>query len=236
MKLKDIAQKYSKDALKIHKNLNNKIWQNETIKPRILNKLKLITDKCVKFNKIEQNIVDVIMIGSSCDVNYTEKSDIDIHLVLDLNEDSDEYKIIVLQCKDWNRNNFLIFNHKVEVNPQPTDSKTISKNAAQYSIKHNKWLKKPNYDFEITDEMYEEIDNTVKEIINQAHKCYKEKDGNKLHQIIKKLKDERRKSVATEGELSIPNLVFKTLRYIGCIDEWKDRIIKFEVTELLNRG
>ena len=42
MKLKDIAQKYSKDALKIHKNLNNKIWQNETIKPRILNKLKLI--------------------------------------------------------------------------------------------------------------------------------------------------------------------------------------------------
>lgn len=236
MKLKDVTKNYSDDALKIHKKLNNKLWQNETIKPKILTKLQLIVDKCIEMNKIEEKIIDIIMIGSSCDINYTDKSDIDIHLVLDMDEDCDEYKIIVLQCKDWNHHNFYIFNHKVEVNPQSNKSNTISKNAAQYSIKHNKWLKKPNYDFEITDDMQNEINKKVDEIIKDAHKCYTEKNGEKLHQIIKKLKDERRKSVATDGELSISNLVFKTLRYIGCIDEWKDRILKFEVYDLLNRG
>lgn len=236
MKLKDLvpSKDYSNE-LQIHKKLNYKLWQDEEIKPKILKKLNMIVDAFIKLKKIEEKILDVIIIGSSCDINYTNKSDIDIHLVVDLDEESDEYKLLVMECKLWNETPIFIFTHKVEISPQSKNSTTISKDAAQFSIKYNKWIKEPNYEFTITDDMKNEINKQVETTIQLAHSYYKQNDGISLQKLIKKLKDERRDAVSTDGEMSIPNLVFKTLRNLGCIVEWMDRVLRFELLEKLNR-
>lgn len=236
MKLKDVVMlpDYSKE-LELHKKLNYKLWKDDQLKAKVDTKLNMIVDAFIKLKKIEEKILDVILIGSSCDINYTIKSDIDIHIIVDLDEDSEEYQLLVMECKAWNETPIFIFTHKVEISPQSKDSSTISKDAAQYSLKNKKWIKTPNYDFEITPDMKQQINKEVDAIIKTAHSYYKTKDGISLQKLIKKLKDERRDAVAKSGEMSIPNLVFKTLRNIGCIAEWMDRVLKFELLDKLNR-
>lgn len=67
--------------------LNPAIWQSdENIKPEISAKLLKIASDFYAEIKIKPALKDVLLLGSSANYNWTTTSDIDIHLVIDINE------------------------------------------------------------------------------------------------------------------------------------------------------
>ena len=71
-----------------HDTLNPKIWdiESNTLKPEVKEKIMEIVDdfcKGLEDDEIKFNLKDVRLVGSNCSYNYNDKSDLDIHLIMD---------------------------------------------------------------------------------------------------------------------------------------------------------
>lgn len=223
MKLSNIPNiKDFTKSLQIHNTLNRKLWNGHQIKPTIHKKLMQIYSQFVKDTEIDIEIVDVVMMGSSCDTNFTNQSDIDVHFIIPFPETSKEYQLMVAKCKLWNSaHNIKIYGHKVEINPQTKTNPFISKDAAIYSIQNNKWKRQP-VEHKITTKMRAQINLKCHEYEQQIVKAQKQDSWKELDSIMKTIKDKRKKGVVKDGEMSIDNLVFKCLRNVGIIEKIHD--------------
>lgn len=83
------------EALEKHETLNTKLWTNKAIlKDEVKEKVEAIVTEFI--DGLEQDgvkivVKDIILIGSNCSYNYTDMSDLDIHIVADTSE---------LQCQE----------------------------------------------------------------------------------------------------------------------------------------
>ena len=70
--------------LETHKSLNQKIWDGFSLKPEVLNKLGEISDVFMETLQVPNlELADIVFTGSLANYNYTDKSDIDLNLVVD---------------------------------------------------------------------------------------------------------------------------------------------------------
>lgn len=77
------------EAPEKHQTLNGKLWdiKNNTLKPEVKGKIDaIVKDFCdgLDDNEVKYKLADVRLVGSNCSYNYTDKSDLDIHIVFDL--------------------------------------------------------------------------------------------------------------------------------------------------------
>ena len=63
--------------------LNPAIWQGEQLQPGLRKKLLNISSAFIDFLDVSVNVKDIILIGSNANYNWTEYSDIDLHVVID---------------------------------------------------------------------------------------------------------------------------------------------------------
>lgn len=80
-----------------HQTLNSKLWdiEDNTLKPEVKEKIDaIVKDFCdgLDDNEVKYKLADVRLVGSNCSYNYTDKSDLDIHIVFDLDIYDDEEK------------------------------------------------------------------------------------------------------------------------------------------------
>ena len=67
--------------------LNPKIWDKDKLKPEVEKKLNEIADAFIETMEIPANsIKDIVITGSNVSYNYTEHSDIDLHILVDVNK------------------------------------------------------------------------------------------------------------------------------------------------------
>src|SRR4051812_42073768 len=70
--------------LTFHKELNPKLWENGELRLEVRVHLLRIAREFYKFLALTGlHLVDVIFTGSNAAFNYTEHSDIDVHLIVD---------------------------------------------------------------------------------------------------------------------------------------------------------
>ena len=75
--------------IEYHETLNPKLWINNKLIPEIKNKLIEIYQTFVnklKENEIPIDVIDVLLLGSNASYNYTNYSDIDLHIVTDFTD------------------------------------------------------------------------------------------------------------------------------------------------------
>jgi len=75
------------EAIEKHDELNQKLFDDEELKPEVKDKLLEIVDKFkenLAKDDVKLDVKDVVMIGSSASYNYTADSDIDLHIIADL--------------------------------------------------------------------------------------------------------------------------------------------------------
>jgi len=113
-----------------HETLNQAIWdENKELKPEVKSKLELIVDKFkerLKEDGVDIDIDDVIIVGSNANYNYTDKSDIDLHLVADLSlyEGKEDLAQVVYNAyRRLFNNKFdpMIYGHEVELYIEPKE-------------------------------------------------------------------------------------------------------------------
>ena len=81
--------------------LNPKIWEKDgnsyTMKPEVREKLLEIANLFIDFLGVDVIVTDIIMIGSLVNYNWSKYSDIDLHIVVNFNQFSENSKDLYLE-------------------------------------------------------------------------------------------------------------------------------------------
>jgi hypothetical protein len=219
----------TKISLEYHHELNPVLWNGARLKPEVRDKLLEFGYAWAKFAKIPDAIIlDIIMTGGNANYNYTSKSDIDVHLVIDRNalgtnrEFVDEY----LQDKKvlWTLTHKIkILGYSLEPYAQDNADRYPA-NQGVYSLKRSRWIQFPNkgdYNWKDDPGLKRKV-MFYKKLIDQVIKD--KMDIGAVKDLKDKIKTMRAASIAKGGEFSFENLVFKELRNRGYLD----RINRYE--------
>lgn len=204
-----------------HDTLNKKLWNNKEIRPEVAKKLKEIAAAFVEFLEIpKEAIKDVVLTGSCASYNYTPQSDIDLHLLVDFEKVHKDCPIVgdylISKKSEFNNNHdIFIYGIPVEVYAEAIDNENVHNGL--YSLKSGKWIDEPQKLKPLDNDVavsakYKELSAAIKEVA----------DKEEAQQLIDKIKRMRKSGLASEGEFSVENLVFKKLRNEGLIGKLMD--------------
>jgi hypothetical protein len=210
-------------------------------------KLLEISDNFIDSLGVEFFIHDIVLTGSLANYNWSDFSDVDLHILIDFdeigNKKSTGINEIVKEFFDakknvWNEtHNITIKGYDVEIYVQDVDEEHIS--SGVYSILHNEWVvspekTNPNIDDRLILEKGLEYGNKIDKLISLGEKGV----GviGKIDELRKKLKKFRQSGLDSGGEYSYENLTFKLLRrngYIGKLLKLKTDITdkKLSITQ-----
>jgi predicted nucleotidyltransferase len=218
------------NSFSIKKTLNPKIWENPTdpnkatMVPKVRKALERIADEFIEYLGDDVFVEDVVLTGSLANLNWSEFSDFDLHIIVDLQQyedDSELYKeLFNLKKQVFNdKHNIKIYGFDVELYAQ--DSEESHYASGVYSIMNNEWITKPKqFKIEIDKDL---LSNKIKNWTEKIDKSLESDEQKTLDDIKNKLKEYRQSGLEKEGELSYENLVFKFLRRSGHIQKLFDK-------------
>jgi len=204
-----------------HDELSDKIWEDGVIKEKIKNRLIEIAYLWMKEADLPENIInDIVLTGSFAGYNYTEFSDIDIHIILDKDKLGCEELIddFLFDKKKifGEKHNITIDGSDVEVYAQDVNEK-IPKNEAVYSLMNNKWIIEPSKEKkETTDIKLIKKSRYYRKLIKRL---IKEGNIKKMISFKDKIRKMRQTGLQREGEFSVENIVYKDLRNRNLLDK-----------------
>lgn len=234
----NIPSKLKSDVeVEYHKSLNPQFWLNNHLKSSIKKNLLNLGKYYFKTLELDPKVElkDIIFTGSLANYNYTDLSDIDLHLVIEYKDVSDDIEFVknyFLQKRAaWEVSNDVKINgYPVEIYVQDVDEQNVGKGGI-YSILNNKWIKKPKYKLPEVDRHL--VTQKVNKYLDILNKISIMKDSLKkiesYNKVLKKIKKERGEATQTEGEFSVNNLVFKVLRNKKVFD-----VLKNNKKEIIN--
>lgn len=201
--------------------------------------LKIVEDFIADDDNVTEDIIeDIQLTGSLSNYNYSDKSDLDVHILLDfadINKDED----LVKRALDgrrfiWNLKHDIKLNgHEVELYFQDVHEPHTA--SGLFSLKNNQWIKKPAYDKPEVDHndvvrKANEFKKEVELIEDILDNVSEEKELSLINNRAKKLKSRiqvmRKEGLTERGEFSVENLAFKNLRDSDYIAKLNDIIIK----------
>lgn len=216
------------------------IWDGATgtpqMKKEVREQLLGISDEFLDFLVIELDIADIIMTGSLSNYNWSEFSDVDLHVVLDFEGVGVNVELIkeFFDSKriNWNTShNITVKGFEVELYVQDENESHFS--SGVYSVLKDKWLVEPKPGGREPDE--EKLLSKVIQWMKIIDEVISEKEGtsdpekviDSINKVRKKLKRFRSTGLEVYGEYSYENLVFKYLRrngYIGKLIDAKNEL------------
>jgi predicted nucleotidyltransferase len=227
-----IREEIELPSIDINDSLNMNVWQTEErVKPEITGRLIRIALDFLDSIGIEHGMVkDITLTGSLANYNWTEFSDIDLHIIAEFREVDDNIKLVKdffnAKKADWNKTHqIMIKNHEVEIYVQDIREPHIS--TGVYSLLEDEWLTKPSRQVPKID--YESVKIKAQSIMDQIDRVGNlyssdnfEASLNVADIIRDKIKRLRRSGLAEKGIYSTENIVFKTLRNNGYIKKIMD--------------
>jgi predicted nucleotidyltransferase len=208
--------------------LNPKIWSDDTLIPKVRTRLIEISNEFIEFLGVPIIVDDIIFTGSLANYNWSEFSDIDLHVVCDFKQFDEEMlplyqELFKVKKTIFNTNHDIkIYGYEVELYVQ--DSNEAHFSSGVYSVMFDQWIEKPKkenprIDTVILKKKISHWTDMIDTIV--ANSDLKEIDS--LRKYIQKFKDKLKKyrssGLRNEGEYSIENLVFKYLRRSGHLEK-----------------
>tara|TARA_R110002012_G_scaffold8530_6_gene39263 strand:+ start:487 stop:2181 length:1695 start_codon:yes stop_codon:yes gene_type:complete len=212
--------------------LNSELWdEDKKLRPEVRERLLEIAEKFIKPTLGKDAIIkDITFTGSLANYNYSDMSDIDLHIIIDfadVNADKDIVKRYFNAVKAlWNSlHDIRIKGYEVEAYVQ--DEHEPHTSTGVYSVQDDKWLKEPTpSDAEIDEDSVSNKSNSLIDQIEQALKIMEEGSPEeamtRAESLMEKIKKLRRAGLESEGEYSVENLAFKTLRNTGYLTKLSD--------------
>ena len=212
------------DAINFHSELNPQLFVGDELRPPVRTKLLEIAQDFIQFIGITDiALVDITLSGSNAAYSYTPYSDIDLHLIVDFNQlSNDEIFRELFDAKKYQYNDqhdIKIKGYDVEVYVQAADQAHSS--LGEYSINRNDWNKIPtkrraNLDDTATKLKYEKLRQLALQALAADDLSY-------LNNVLDVIKRYRRAGLTAGGEFSPENLAFKVLRQQGLFKKLWDK-------------
>lgn len=203
--------------------LNPKLWDDDHLKPKLREKFLKIAKAFADFLLpiIDVEVRDVTLTGSNANYNWTDKSDIDLHILINYKDikayDANSALVreyLMAKKSIWNNNYPLTFKGmQIELYAQDTNEPHAS--TGVYSIMKDKWIYTPN-----PQQISVEDDAIDKKAEPYEYEIDKLKSSmpdllSRIQRLKSRLKTMRQNALAVEGEFSVENLAFKKLRNSG---------------------
>lgn len=229
------AEDVNLSSFAVNDTLNPEIWVNEKINSDVRLKLLAIADDFVDSLAMDWvQPLDVLFTGSLANYNWSEYSDIDLHILYDFSEiyENTEFVEDYFKAKRnlWNdeHEGITIYGFPVEISAE--DANNPAKSSGVYSLENNEWIKLPkdisdsrlNVDYikETAADYMTRIDEMEEELADMDDMKKVSKIGKTAERMFDRLKDMRKKSLETEaGEMASDNIVWKVLRREGYIEK-----------------
>jgi hypothetical protein len=209
-----------------HSELNPAIWKDGELLPKLRDGFMKIAEKFYEFLKVDTALLDVILIGSNANYNWTKYSDIDLHVVINYMEVGDNLHMtknyLHLQKALWNHEYPLKFKGiNIELYAQDMNE-DLHASVGIYSIAHGKWINRPKPDLVSIDDSLIHMKAEPFEYEIENLKQNDPELEKRIHEILLRLRNLRQAGLEAEGEYSVENLAFKYLRNKGLIDRLKE--------------
>lgn len=211
----------------MHQELMPAYWDNDKLKPDVRKRLLDIANGFYGESGFKSEYTDIILTGSAANYNYTDLSDIDLHVLLDFAKENKDTELVKMAANGyrwkWNMQHSIVINgHSVECYIQDTAEEHTS--SGVYSVLNDKWLVKPDYKNIVVDK--NAINTKAASITMQYNELQQRFDrGEVSEDLMTAISDLRYKMLHLrrdafdngESEFSIGNLAFKKLRNDGVI-------------------
>lgn len=227
------------DELAMKEELYPEVWKDDKLIDEVRNTLLKNAVEFIKFCKIDKlSFKDVILTGSLANYNYTEHSDLDVHILLDFNKISCDKEFVSEYFRTkkslWSeKHGTEVKGHDVELYVQDTSEPHTA--TGVYSLVKNSWLTKPINKMIAIDTANVQLKsaaimNTIDEMLDSENA---DDVVEKIDAVMNKLKKMRSAGLEKEGEFSTENLVFKILRnagYLNKLNDVKQQVLQKELT------
>ena len=217
------------------KTLNPKIWEeSNNLKQNVHDKLMEISKEFIETLKIDTLLIkDIVLTGSNANFNWTNHSDLDVHILLDNSACEDCYSPELEDCIQakkilWNdRHDINIYGIPVEVYATTLHEELV-KDSGTYSLLLNHWITQPqrkelSLDSVSVNSKVETLTREIDQIIDSQTN-----DKEDIQEVLDKIAQMRKAGLDSFGEFSVENLTFKVLRTNGYLDKLKEYFKKIE--------
>ena len=215
-----------REDIQIHETLNPKIYNVTTkqLLPEVREKIIEIVEHFEDYIEVPIEIADVQIVGSNASYNYTDKSDIDVHIIANYEVINKETELLQ-QLYDAKRNQynrkFDIEIRGLEVEMYVQDIKSGITSNGIYSVCDNCWVKEPkpitNFKQQDNSKELEKWTRHIGALLNNDNEDAVVNAINTLYLI-------RHNSIACDGEFGKGNQLFKEIRNLGLLDQLKDKL------------
>jgi hypothetical protein len=221
-------QELSIDPVTHNEELNPAIWQDYRLRTDVRDKLLQIADHFLNYLNLPDLVVtDLTVSGSNAGYNYSEYSDIDLHLIV--KTDGSQEELFTAKKNQYNfTHDIKIRGIPVELYVQPADQTHHS--AGIYSVKKNRWLSEPDSSAPTVDPR--DVKSKARNYSSLINKAMRSGDIDKCRDAWADLRRLRKAGLESGGEQSIENLAYKLLRARGQIEKLLKYIDKLQSAEL----
>lgn len=213
-----------------NKTLDPNLWDEKLqLNPEVRVALLKVGKDFYAGTELKSPLIDIFLIGSSANYNWTPDSDLDVHVVIDISNEgiNPTYtrKFMDGLGSTWNRDHEIeIKGHPVEVylqdQTEPNGSpETFRDGVAVYSILRGKWAVPPKPENVVINK--DAIRDKYRQLKDQINELIASEDYTGLKSLMKKIKNYRVIGLKANGEFSTENLVFKALRHTGMLEKMK---------------
>jgi hypothetical protein len=233
MQLNELDSIRLSDAVRFHDELNPAIFDGDHMRPEVREQLMTIAGDFLQHLGIQQlNVADITISGSSAAYSYTKYSDVDLHILVDMNQftNDDVYRELFDAKKTvYNSEHSIKINgYEVELYVQDMNEPVIS--LGEYSVMHDKWIRLPrkrraNFDQVATKLKY-------KKLAKLGMYALKANDPAKIQNILRTIKRYRAAGLDLHGEFGPENIAYKLMRRKGHIKKLYDKLQKLHDKKL----
>jgi hypothetical protein len=206
------------DAVTFHDKLNPKLFAGQKLRPDVKRQLTIIAQDFLEELGISGlDVKDITVSGSNAAYSYTNHSDLDLHILVDMSgmPDNEIYKELFTAKKTIYNDTHNIKVHGIPVELYVQDASEPVVSLGEYSLMNNEWIRIPTkrragFDQTASAAKY----NKLKELLVRA---LKSKDLAKVTEVLKTIRRYRQAGLDKGGEFGPENLAYKALRSQGFI-------------------
>lgn len=211
------------EKLEKHDTLNPKLWDSDNkLHHDVKVKIDEIVEQFLSTTEAPIFVVDVRIVGSQASYNYTEHSDLDVHIIanFELLDASEELlQILYNAVKTKFNNDYQITIRDIDVELYVEDIKSTVVSNGVYSVKEDRWIKFPE---KLTDVPEVDVSAKFENCRSFIERVIAQGNAQKIQQTIDELYIIRKDALDAEGEYSEGNQLFKDIRNSGLLDQLKD--------------
>lgn len=232
-------QSIDEDAFRVYNDtLCPALW-NESLQldPAVRAGLLKVAEDFYEKTGFKAPIIDVYLMGSIANYNWTPDSDADVHIIIDYDQlqmpKETTKEVVRTVASQWNaEHEVTVKGHKVEINLQNVKEQKPHVTGI-YSLKSGQWVRQPvkqnvQINKMLVQTKYKAMKKYVEAVINSG-------DRDSMKQAKKYIDAFRQYGLDTAGELSVENIVFKALRAKGLLTQLKSSIVQVYDTEMTVR-